>query len=81
MFIDNNIPWSNLISFMSDNCSVMTGKNNSVFTRIKEKTPSVFDFGCVCHLANLCAVAGVKALVLPIEDLLIEVFFSFPPQF
>nr|XP_034324959.1 uncharacterized protein LOC109619707 [Crassostrea gigas] len=41
VFIDNNIPWSNLISFMSDNCSVMTGKNNSVFTRIKEKTPSV----------------------------------------
>lgn len=59
----------------------MTGKNNSVVTRIKEKTPSVFDFGCVCHLANLCAVAGVKALALPIEDLLIEVFFSFPPQF
>lgn len=77
VFIDNNIPWSNLISFMSDNCSVMTGKNNSVVTRIKEKTPSVFDFGCVCHLANLCTVAGVKALALPIEDLLIEVFFHF----
>lgn len=46
-------------------------------TRIKEKTPSVFDFGCVCHLANLCAIAGVKALALPIEDLLIEVFFHF----
>ena len=58
---------------MSDNCSVMTGKNNSVVTRIKEKTPSVFDFGCVCHLANLCAVDGVKALA----DLLFEVYFHF----
>ncbi|XP_062610502.1 uncharacterized protein LOC134272272 [Saccostrea cucullata] len=77
VFVDNEIPWSNLISFMSDNCSVMTGKHNSVVTRIKEKAPSVFDFGCVCHLANLCTVAGVKALALPVEDLLVEVYFHF----
>jgi hypothetical protein len=77
VFVDNNIPWSNLVSFMSDNCSVMTGRNNSVVTRIKEKAPAVFDFGCVCHLANLCTVAGVKALALPVEDLLVEVFFHF----
>ena len=37
----------------------------------------MFDFGCVCHLANLCAVAGVKALALPMEDLLVEVYFHF----
>lgn len=77
MFIENNIPWSNPISFMSDNCSVMTGKHNSVVTRIKEKAPVLFDFRCVCHLANLCAIASVKALVLPVEDLLVEVFFHF----
>ena len=55
----------------------MTGKNNSVVTRIKEKTPSVFDIGCVCHLANLCAIAGVKAFTLLVEDLLVEVYFHF----
>lgn len=55
----------------------MTGRHNSVVTRIKEKCPAVFDFGCVCHLANLCTVAGVKALALPVEDLLVEVYFHF----
>ena len=29
------------------------------------------------HLANLCAIAGVKALALPVEDLLVEVYFHF----
>ena len=29
------------------------------------------------HLANLCAIAGVKALALPVEDLLVEVNFHF----
>lgn len=37
----------------------------------------MFDFGFVCHLANLCAVAGVKAMVLLKEYLLMEVFFYF----
>ena len=35
VFLENNIPWSNLVSFMLDNCSVMTGKNNLVVTRMK----------------------------------------------
>ena len=30
----------------------------------------------MCHLANLCAIAGVKALVLPVEDLLVEMCTS-----
>ena len=38
------------------------GKKQLVVSRIREKAPSVFDFGSVFHLANLCAVAGVKAL-------------------
>jgi hypothetical protein len=41
------------------------------------QVPSVFDFGRVCHLANLCAIAGVKALPLPVEDILVEVISIF----
>ncbi|CAC5395346.1 unnamed protein product [Mytilus coruscus] len=77
VFVDNNIPWENLVSFVSENCSVTTSRHNSVVTRIKEKCPAVFDFGCVCHLANLCTVAGVKALALPVEDLLVKGYFHF----
>ncbi|CAC5426722.1 unnamed protein product [Mytilus coruscus] len=77
VFVDNNIPWENLVSFVSENCSVTTSRHNSVVTRIKEKCPAVYDFVCVCHLANLCTVAGVKALALPVEDLLMKVYFDF----
>lgn len=64
VFIDNEIAWSNLmiISFMPDNCSVMTGSNNSVVSRRKLVVRHRF---CV-HSANLCAVAGVKALILQV---------------
>ena len=74
---DNAIPWQNVVSFMSDNCSVMKGSRNSVITRIREKNPHIFDMGCVCHLANLCTVAAVKTLPLPVEDLLVDVYFHF----
>ncbi|XP_052072307.1 uncharacterized protein LOC127710472 [Mytilus californianus] len=76
-FANYTIPWTNVLSFMSGNCSVMMGKNNSVMTRIKEQSPDVFDFGCVCHLANLCAVAGVKALPVSIDDMLVDIYYHF----
>ena len=76
-FRDRNIPWENCIGYSSDNASVMTGKTNSVLSRLREKNPAVFNLGCVCHLANLCAQAGVKALPLPVDDLLIDVYFHF----
>ncbi|XP_060074370.1 zinc finger protein 862-like [Ylistrum balloti] len=62
---------------MSDNCSVMTGRHNSVISRIREVQPDIFDLGCVCHLANLCTVAAVKTIPLPVEDLLIDIFYHF----
>lgn len=74
---DRNIPWENCIGYSSDNASVMTGRSNSVLSRLREKNPAVFNLGCVCHLANLCAQAGIKALPLPVEDLLVDVYFHF----
>jgi len=67
----------NVVAFISDNCNTMVGKRNSVVTKIKEKNSAVFDIGCVCHLANLCTVAGIKALPVPVEDILVEVFYYF----
>ena len=57
-FEAKGIPWKNVVAFISDNCNTMVGKKNS----------AVFDIGCVCHLANLCTVAGVKALPVPVEE-------------
>ncbi|XP_063431636.1 zinc finger BED domain-containing protein 5-like [Mytilus trossulus] len=77
VFIDRDIPWANCIGFSSDNCNVMIGKNNSVLTRIQQMSPSVFNVGCVCHLANLCAQKAIKTLPLPVDDFLVDIYYHF----
>ena len=52
-FEAKGIPWKNVVTFISDNCTTMVGKRNFVVTKIKEKNSALFDVGCVCHLANL----------------------------
>ena len=73
----HKIPWENVIGFMSDNCSVMKGRNNSVVSRIRDKQPNLIDIGCICHLANLCCVAGVKELPVPIDEIVVDIFYHF----
>ena len=72
-----NIPWKNVIGFASDSASVMVGKRNSVLSRVIIQQPDVFSMGCICHLAALCAAAGLKKLPLSIDDLLIDVYYHF----
>ena len=71
------VPWENLIGFASDSASVMVGKRNSVLSRVLLKQPRVFSMGCVCHLAALCAAAGLKKLPISIDDLLIDIYYHF----
>ena len=66
-FEAKGIPWKNVMAFISNHCNTMVGKKNS----------AMFDIGCVCHLANLCTVAGIKAIFVPVEDLLVDVFYHF----
>ncbi|XP_060588036.1 uncharacterized protein LOC132743524 [Ruditapes philippinarum] len=77
VLLDQNIPWQQCIGYGSDNASVMVGRHNSVLSRIREKQPDVYDMGCVCHLANTCVQYGLKKLGVPVEDLLVDVFFHF----
>ena len=77
IFRDREIPWKNVIGYGSDNASVMVGKNNSVLSRIREVQPNVYDLGCICHLANTCVQYGLKKLSLPVEELLIDVYYHF----
>jgi len=62
------IPWMNVVAFISNHCNTVVGKRNSVVTKSKEKNSAVFDIGCGNDLANMCAVAGIKACgcVLPV---------------
>ena len=71
---EKNIPWCNVIGFESDTTNVMMGKHNSVLSRIKQKQPDVFSQGCVCHLSNLCLLAGVKLLPIDVNDFFVDFF-------
>lgn len=77
LFKERDIPWENCIGYISDNANVMIGKKNSVLSRIQEQNPNVYNLGCICHLANLCAQAGIKTFPVPIEDLLVDIYFHF----
>ena len=59
----------------------MIGANNSVLSRVREKQPNVFNVGCICHLADLCASGGVKKLSLPIDEFLFDVHFHFDRRY
>ena len=37
----HNLPWSNVLGYASDTCSVMVGAHNSVLSRLREKQPKV----------------------------------------
>ena len=77
LFIENDIPWKNVVGFASDNCNTMVGKKNSVLSRIKEKNEVVFSIGCICHLGNLCLKDGLKKLPVNMDDLLVDIFYFF----
>lgn len=76
-FSSRNIPWRNMVGYASDNTNSMVGERNSVLSRLREKQPKLIDLGCICHLENLCVVDACKKLLLPIDELLIDVFYHF----
>ena len=64
-----------MLVYNSYNVSVMKGCHNFVLSRIKVNQAAVFDLGCICHLANLRDGADIKQFPLPVEDLLVDVYF------
>ena len=45
----------NCISFASDGANVVSGKNNSVFSRLKTYSPNLQQIKCICHSLAKCA--------------------------
>ena len=71
-----NIPRSNVVAFESDTTNAMVGKHNSVLSRVKNAQPKVFSQGCVCHLANLCLLAGVQSLPIDVDDFFVDLYYK-----
>ena len=63
----------NCIGFASDGASNMVRCNNSVWTRIKDLSPSCIQYKCVCHSLALCAKYAISKLPSNIEFLLTEI--------
>ena len=76
-----SLSWENCCQYSSDNTSSMVGKNKSLLKLIKDaqsETPQkIYDVGCPCHLAHLCAQKGAKALSMQVHDFVIDLFYHF----
>lgn len=70
-----------MIGYGSDRASVMVGKHNSVLSRVREKSPKVYDMGCICHVINTCLSYGLKKLPSSVDELLVDVFYHFEHRY
>lgn len=70
-FLDkNNIPIKNIVGMASDNASVMTGCNNSFFSRLKLEVPGVVLIKCICHSSAIIANKACEKLPRNCENLI-----------
>ena len=77
-FMEDAIPFDNLIGFASDGASAMLGRHNSVKTRLLAKQPHLFVIHCICHVAALCAShACCNAIPNEVEQLLRDTYNFF----
>ena len=72
-----DIPFSNMISFTSDTCSVMKGVRKGVIAHLRERQPKVIDIYCTCHVVSLSVKAATKALPLKVDELLVDISYHF----
>ena len=56
----NGLSFDNVVPFMFDT-NVMKGPRSGVQKLIKDAIPTLYDIGCICHLAGLIVKASLKA--------------------
>lgn len=65
------------IGIGTDGASVMMGKHNSVYTRLKSVQPDLILIKCVCHSLHLAASKAVETMPTNLEFLLSETYSWF----
>ena len=73
----HNLSFEKAVVFMSDTTNVMKGARSGVQKLIKNEIPTLYDVGCIWHLADLTVKAGLKALLFDIDQLFIDIFYYF----
>ena len=71
----NDLCSTRLLSFTSDNCSVMKGVCNGVIAKLQLTQPKIFDVLCIFHLFSFCIKSAVEAL--PIMNCLLVFTITF----
>ena len=66
-----------LVSYSADNATVNYGKQNSVFTNLKQLCPNLISANCNCHVIHNSARFGFKILSRVIELLVMKIFNEF----
>ena len=74
-----SLDWSKCVTYSSDNTNSMARRKNSLLKKIKDSQAEqkVFDVGCPCHLAHICAGKGARQFSVYIEDFVIDTFCHF----
>ena len=74
-----SLDWDNCVTYSSDNRNPMIGQLNSLFQNIQiaQGGQKIFDVGCPCHLAHVCAAKGAKELAVNVKDFVIEIYYYF----
>ena len=73
----HGLDFTKAVDFMSDTANVMKGARSGVQKLIKDGNPSLYDVGCICHLADLTVKAGMKSLPMNIDQFFVDVFYHF----
>lgn len=77
-FEASNIDYKkNLIGIAADGAAVMTGRLNSVVTKLRDDVPNIFIFKCICHSFALCSSYACKKLPIEIEILTRDIYITF----
>lgn len=67
---EKNINIKNIIGMASDNAAVMTGCNNSFFSRLKAEVPGVVLLNCICHSSAIVTSKACEKLPQKCETII-----------
>lgn len=73
MLLRFNLQFKSCIGFGTDGAKNMTGKNNSVWSRILNESPNCLKMQCICHSLALCVKKAFEILPSHLGFLLTEI--------
>lgn len=81
VFISQKVPWENVIGLSLDNAAVNMGRKNGLFRHFEKQNPSIYTFGCPCHIVHNAGSFASKVFTsetgFDINDFLVDIYYYF----